>query len=238
VASQAALAIDNVRLYEHTVEMEKKRANLGRFLSPSIVEQVMMQEGVLELGGTKRTVTTFFCDIRGFTPIAERLPASTLVDMLNDHFTAMTQIIFGQLGTLDKFIGDEIMAVFGSPLTRNDDALRAVTAALTMQARNAELNELRIQAKLPVFDLGIGVATGEVIAGYVGSPDRMEFTVVGDRVNTARRLCSVAEPGQVIAAQTTYDLVKDHVKARPIGTVMLKGKEEPIHAFEIEGLRE
>ncbi|MBX7255800.1 MAG: GAF domain-containing protein [Candidatus Hydrogenedentes bacterium] len=237
VAAQAAFAIDNVRLYQRMVETEKKRANLGRFLSPSIVEEIMRKEGALELGGTKRVVTAFFCDIRGFTPIAERLPASTLVDMLNEHFTAMTQIIFSMQGTLDKYIGDEIMAVFGSPLNRDDDALRAVTAAVTMQIRNHEMNTKRQQAGLPPFELGIGVATGEVIAGLVGSPDRMEFTVVGDRVNTARRLCSLAEPGQVVVADTTYELIKDHVKARAIGTVLLKGKEEPVHAYEVEAIQ-
>jgi adenylate cyclase len=236
VAAQAAFAIDNVQLYQRMVETEKKRANLGRFLSPSIVEEIMRKDGVLELGGTKRIVTTFFCDIRGFTPIAERLPAGTLVDMLNEHFTAMTKIIFDFQGTLDKYIGDEIMAVFGSPLNRDDDAFRAVSAAVTIQARNHEFNVKRQEAGLPPFELGIGVATGEVIAGLVGSPDRMEFTVVGDRVNTARRLCSIAEPGQVVIADTTYDLIKNRVKARAIGTVMLKGKEEAVHAFEVEAI--
>lgn len=236
LAAQSAMAIDNVRLYERMLESEKKRASLGRFLSPSIVEQIMKDDTTLELGGNKRTVTTMFCDVRGFTPIAERIAPHDLVDMLNEHFTAMTAIIFGLEGTLDKYIGDEIMAVFGSPVTKGEDALRCVKAALMMQAKNDELNALRTQAGKPLFELGIGIATGEAVAGYIGSPDRMEFTVIGDRVNTARRLCSIAEPGQVIVSQATYEEVQGHVKVRPIGTVVLKGKEEPVHAYEVEAM--
>lgn len=236
LAAQSAMAIDNVQLYERMVESEKKRANLGRFLSPSIVEQIMKDDTALALGGNKQTVTTLFCDVRGFTPIAERIPPHDLVDLLNEHFTAMTAIIFSLEGTLDKYIGDEIMAVFGSPVTKGEDALRCVKAALLMQAKNDELNEKRSAAGKPIFELGIGVATGEAVAGYMGSPDRMEFTVIGDRVNTARRLCSIAEPGQVIVSDSTYEEVKGLVNARPIGTVVLKGKEEPVHAYEVESL--
>lgn len=237
IAAQSAMAIDNVRLYQQMVEVEKKRANLGRFLSPSIVEVVMREEASLELGGRKRVVTTLFCDIRGFTPIAERMAPDMLVSVLNEHFTAMTDIVFRHEGTLDKYIGDEIMAVFGSPLTAPSDAVRAVQAALAMQAKNAELNQEREREGLPTFELGIGLDTGEVIAGYVGSPDRMEFTVVGDRVNTARRFCSTAQPGQVVVGETTYLGAKDYIDVRELGTVVLKGKEAPVHAYEILGLK-
>ena len=236
LAAQSAMAIENVQLYERMVESEKKRANLGRFLSPSIVDEIMKEDTVLELGGRKRVVTTVFCDVRGFTPIAERVSPTELVDMLNEHFTAMTAIIFEMEGTLDKYIGDEIMAVFGSPLSTDDDAFRAVKAALAIQAKNDELNVGRKKTGRPAFELGIGVATGEAIAGYIGSPDRMEFTVVGDKVNTSRRLCSLAEPGQVIVSDATYALIETRVRARAIGSVMLKGKEEPVHAYEIEAV--
>jgi adenylate cyclase len=237
LASQSAMAVENDQLYERMIESEKKRASLGRFLSPSIVEEIMKEDTVLELGGRKRIVTTMFCDVRGFTPIAERVSPTELVDMLNEHFTAMTAIIFEQEGTLDKYIGDEIMAVFGSPLSTGDDAFRAVKAAIAIQTRNAELNERRKQQGRPVFELGIGIATGEAIAGYIGSPDRMEFTVVGDKVNTARRLCSLAEPGQVIVSDGTYNMIQERVEATPIGTVMLKGKEEPVHAYKVDSVK-
>ena len=237
LAAQSALAIDNVQLYEQMVEAEKKRANLGRFLSPAVVEALMEDDTPLKLGGQKRTVTTLFCDIRGFTAIAEQLAPDTLVGMLNEHFTAMTEIVFRMDGTLDKFIGDEVMAVFGSPLSRPDDANRAVYAALAMQEKNAELNQQRVARFRPTFELGIGVATGEVVAGCVGSLERMEFTVVGDRVNTARRLCSHAGAGQVVVGEATFELVKETVEARKMGTVMLKGKALPVSPYEIIRLK-
>ncbi|MCP4644957.1 MAG: FHA domain-containing protein [bacterium] len=238
LAAQSAMAIENVQLYQKMVDAEKKRANLGRFLSPAIVEEVMKEDKALELGGRKRVVTMMFCDIRGFTPIAERVTPDVLVDMLNEHFTAMTEIIFGFEGTLDKYIGDEIMAVFGSPLGNPDDAVRGVRAALAMQAKNAELNVEREAEGRPTFELGIGVNSGEVIAGYIGSPERMEFTVVGDHVNVARRLCSEAKPGSTVIGQATHALVEDLVHGHAMGSVLLKGKETPVRAYEITGLKD
>ncbi|MFO7973303.1 MAG: adenylate/guanylate cyclase domain-containing protein [Candidatus Hydrogenedentota bacterium] len=238
LAAQCAMAIENVRLYKDMVEAEKKRANLGRFMSPAIVEEVMKQDTALRLGGDKHTVTTLFCDIRGFTPIAERLAPIDLVMLLNRHFTDMTEIIFNYSGTLDKFIGDEIMAVFGAPLAGPDDAERCVRAAMAMQAKNEELNAVREHENQPTFEIGIGINTGEAVAGYVGSPDRMEFTVVGDSVNTARRFCSIAGPGQVVAGEPTYALVKNLVEARPTGSVMLKGKSTTKHGFEIVRIKD
>ncbi len=233
LASQSAMAIDNVRLYERMLAAERKRANLGRFLSPAIVEEIMKEESTLELGGQKRVATTMFCDIRGFTPMAERLEPGQVVAMLNEHFTAMTEIIFDLQGTLDKYVGDEIMAVFGSPLSAVGDAERAVHAALAIQARNAQLNERRVQEGHPELQLGIGMDTGEVVAGYIGSPMRMEFTVIGDHVNTGRRLCDLAQGGQVVISDATYQCVKDLVKVRAIGAVTLKGKQNPVEAYVV-----
>jgi adenylate cyclase len=233
LASQAAMAIDNVRLYEKMVAIEKQRANLGRFLSPAIVEEVMKEDTHLELGGTKRLVTTMFCDIRGSTTLGERLTPAELVDVLNEHFTAMTEIIFQYQGTLDKYIGDEIMVVFGSPITSPDDAQRAVRAALAMQARNTELNQAREVEGRPTLDIGIGMNTGEAIAGLIGSPDRLEFTVIGDSVNTAKRFCDLAGPGQVVVGQSTFDHVQQSIEARQMGSILLKGKGMPVHAYEV-----
>jgi adenylate cyclase len=233
MAAQSAMAIENVRLCEQMVESEKTRANLGRFLSPDIVELIMQEDTSLELGGRKRTVATMFCDIRGFTGISERLSPTDLVAMLNEHFTAMTEIIFRNNGTLDKFIGDELMAVFGSPFSNDDDTSRAVRSAIEMQVANRDLNKQREESGRPLFEMGIGIATGEVVAAYVGAPDRMEFTVIGDRVNTARRFCSVAEANQIVTGSITYEAVKEEVKTRDMGPVALKGKEAPLQAYEI-----
>jgi len=233
LATQAAMAIDNVRLYDKMVASEKKRANLGRFLSPAIVDEVMKEGTSLALGGTKRTVTTMFCDIRGSTALGEKLEPADLVEVLNEHFTAMTEIIFQFKGTLDKFIGDEIMVVFGSPITAPDDASRAVRAALAMQARNDALNAIRESENRPTLDIGIGMNTGDAIAGLIGSPERLEFTVIGDSVNTAKRFCDLAGPGQVVVGAATFTLVEQQVDARQMGSIMLKGKGAPVSAYEV-----
>jgi len=237
MASQLAMAIENVRLHDRMVAEAKHRANLGRFLSPAIVDQVIQHGTQLGLGGQKRFVTTMFCDIRGFTPMAERMAPTELVSTLNEHFTVMTEIIFRYQGTLDKFIGDEIMAVFGSPITREDDTLRAVQAALEMLRANQAHNEERATRNQAPLEIGIGLSTGEVIAGYVGSPDRMEFTVVGDPVNIASRLCSVARAGQLIVPESTHTFVRDQVESESIGQLELKGKESRVDAYRVLGLR-
>lgn len=237
MANQSAMAIENVRLYEQMVESEKKRANFGRFLSPAVVELVMNEAEDVVLGGQKLPVTTMYCDIRGFTPLSEGLKPGQLVELLNEHFTAMTQIIFENQGTLDKFIGDEVMALFGAPISSGRDAANSVRAAIAMQRKNAELNQVRAAHNLPTFQVGIGINTGDVFAGFIGSPDRLDFSVIGNDVNVAARFCSVAKPGQIIIGEATYALVKDVVEANSVGTPVLKGKSEPVEAFEVTGLK-
>lgn len=238
LASQSAMAIDNVRLHEQVVEEEKKRQNLGRFLSPAIVEKVMSEGSGLELGGRKQRVTTMFADIRGSSKIAEQLQPIELVQLLNEHFTHMADIVFKFRGTLDKFMGDELMAVFGAPISEADDALRAVQCALAMQECNASLNAARANAGKITIHMGIGIETGEVIAGYIGSPRRMEFTVVGDRVNTAKRFCDMAEGGKVVIGDEVHQEVRAHFVTSPFGTVTLRGKDIPVRAHEVLGLVE
>ncbi len=236
LANQSALAIDNVQLHQKMVESEKRRQNFGRFLPHGIVEMILNDDAEIELGGQKTSVSTMFCDIRGSTHLGEQLTAHQLVELLNEHFTAMTEIIFEYQGTLDKYIGDEIMAIFGAPLSMPDHDIKAVTAALTLQRRNEELNVLRRSEGKPEVNVGIGIDSGEVIAGYIGSPMRMDYTVVGDRVNTAKRFCDMAAAGKVVVGEATWQAIKDRVTSKPLGTVMLKGKENPVYAYEITGL--
>lgn len=233
MANQSALAIDNVNLYEKMVASEKKRNSFERFLSPAIVEVLMRQDTDVELGGRKQEVTMLFCDIRGFTPLSEGLAPDALVNLMNEHFTAMTEIVFENRGTLDKFIGDEVMALFGAPFETGDDAIYAVRTALEMQARNNALNDIRRQKGLPILEIGIGVNTGEVFAGYIGSPKRLDFSVIGDNVNVAARLCSVARGGQIVIGEGTYAKVSEHFETRMTGTPVLKGKAEPIQTYEV-----
>lgn len=235
MANQSAMAIENVRLYEQMLEAERKRSDLGRFLSPSIVDHIMNENTKLELGGQIRVVTTMFCDIRGFTALSTRVSPGQLVDLLNDHFTAMTDIVFEYNGTLDKYNGDEVMALFGAPIGAEGDAKQAVRAAIAMQAKIAEMNKERESKGLETFETGIGVNTGEVIVGYVGSPSRMDFTVMGDNVNVASRFCSLAKRGQIVTGESTYELVKDDVDIRPMGGQTLKNIEGDVLAFEVIG---
>lgn len=237
LASQAALAIDNVRLHDRMVESEKRRVTLARFLPNALVDKIMSEAQSLALGGRKTKVTTLFCDIRGSSKIAEQLDPQSLVGLLNEHFTAMTEILFSHEGTLDKYIGDEIMAVFGAPFALDNEAHRAVCAALEMHRKNEELNAVREAEQRPRLELGIGIDSGEVIAGYIGSPRRMDFTVVGDRVNTAKRFCDMAEPGTVVIGEETWHAIREQVDARPMGTLMLKGKQRAVRAYEVIGLR-
>lgn len=237
LANQSALAIDNVQLHQKVVEAEKKRQSFGRFLPHAIVEQIMSNDTELELGGQKTEVSAMFCDIRGSTQLGEQLAPNQLVELLNEHFSALTEIIFEYQGTLDKYIGDEIMAIFGAPLPMQDHNFNAVAAALALQRRNAEMNILRRAEGRPEVNIGIGIDSGEVIAGYIGSPMRMDYTVVGDRVNTAKRFCDLAGPGKVVVGEETWTAIRDRVESRPMGTVPLKGKERPVEAHEIIALK-
>jgi adenylate cyclase len=238
MANQSALAIENVKLYERMLETEKKRANLSRFLSPGIVDMLMSETSEVQLGGQKRLVTILFADIRGFTPLSEGLTPDRLVDLLNEHFSAMTEILFEHHGTLDKYMGDSVMALFGAPFANENDTMLAVRAGLAMLERNRLLNIERAKRELPTFELGVGINSGEVFTGYIGSPKRMDFTVIGDHVNIASRLCSVAAGGKVIVGERTYADVKDLVEVRSAGTPVLKGKSEQVNAYEIVRLIE
>ena len=237
LASQSAMAIDNVRLHNQVVEEERRRMNLGRFLSPAIVDKIMSEGSELELGGRKQEVTTLFADIRGSSKLAEELPPYELVGLLNEHFTHMTDIVFEHGGTLDKYIGDELMAIFGAPLQGVEDALRAVRCAAAMQERNQALNAERQRDGRHPIEIGIGIETGEVIAGYIGSLRRMEFTVVGDRVNMAKRFCDMAGPGLVVLGEATWGIVQERIVTQPIGTVMLKGKQNPTQAHQLVSIK-
>jgi adenylate cyclase len=237
LASQAAMAVDNVRLHDQFIETEKRRENLARFLPGALVEKLMTESQTLTLGGQKSYVTTMFCDIRGSSQIAEQLSPQELVTLLNEHFTAMTEILFAYEGTLDKYIGDEIMAIFGAPISVGNEDYRAVCAALEMQERNKELNALRRSENRPQLHFGIGIDSGEVIAGYIGSPKRMDFTVVGDRVNTAKRFCDMAGAGKVVVGENTWNAIESMATGVPMGKLTLKGKQQTVYAHEILSLK-
>jgi adenylate cyclase len=201
-----------------------------------VVDEILKNPESLVLSGQRRDVTVLFCDIRGFTPLSERLDPESVVLLLNDFYNLMIETTFKHDGTLDKFLGDGVMCIFGAPIARPDHAIQAVRTALDMQAGIAELGARFTREGRPPIAVGIGVSAGEVVAGTVGSEDRMEYTAIGDSVNLAARLESIAKPGQVLISERTFEMVGDRVQAKAMGVVKVKGKEEEVGVYEVLGL--
>ena len=235
VASQAAIAVQNT-LFAKKLEQEAvTRERFRRLLSPAIAEQVMSGQLEVKKGGELRETTVLFADIRGFTRISESCEPQVVVDALNEYFERMVEIVFRYEGTLDKFIGDEMMVLFGSPVAHEDDPIRAVRAALEMQQALLGLNERHEVEGLPPFEVGIGINTGEVVAGYIGSSQALEYTVIGDPVNTGSRLCTLAKPGQTLISEGTRDKLGDLFKLEELPEEQVKGKAQPIRVFQLLG---
>ncbi len=240
-ANQSAIAIENAQLYEKIKEEETMRARLQRFFSPAVVERIMVEKEGLKLGGENRIATMLFCDIRGFTSLTEKVDVRIAVEMLNDFLSSMSEEVFIHEGTLDKFIGDCVMAIFGAPVAHDDDPLRGVKAALGMKERVQHLKkQWHEKIKIPEiadFDVGIGVHTGEVIAGNIGNINRMEYTVVSAAVNLASRLEDAALPGQILISRQTYEFVKKQVNVKELPPVKLKNISQPVTVLEVLDLK-
>ncbi|HEX7319205.1 MAG TPA: adenylate/guanylate cyclase domain-containing protein [bacterium] len=239
-ANQSSIAIENAQLYDKIRQEERIRERLQRFFSPGVMNKIMAEEKGMMLVGEHRVVTIMFCDIRGYTSLTERIDVMVAVGILNDFLSSMTEAVFEEEGTLDKYIGDCVMAIFGAPVSHPDDPIRAVRAALAMKERVSRLKaqwreKLKIQ-DIEAFEIGIGIHTGEVIAGNIGNIKRMEYTVVSTAVNLASRLESIAEPRQIIISKETYDLVKDQVKAKKLMAVQLKNIKNSVVIYEVTGL--
>jgi adenylate cyclase len=237
VAQHVALAIANHRLRE---ELQSNAALVERLLtnfSPAIHRRLLekARRGRLKLGGEKSEVTILSSDIRGFTAMTANMDAQDIVDMLNAYFSALVSAIFRHDGTVDKFVGDSILAVFGSPEPDADQHSKAIMAALAMQAAIDEVNEARRSRGLPVCEMGIGIHCGEVLHGFVGSDERMEFTVIGDAVNRTARYCDAAGPKQVLISPDMYQRVWKLVVATQ--TAINTKHEGNLPAYLVEGLR-
>lgn len=236
-ANQAAISIENARLYENVVNETKIRMNLQRYLSPNIVNDIITKKENIVLGGERVECSILFADICGFTSISAKFPPERIVQTLNEYFSAMAKIIFGNQGTLDKFIGDCVMAVFGAPIFTPYSARNAVKTGLDMLRKLEDLQKKWESGENPSFSVRIGINTGEVIAGNIGSPDRMDYTVVGDNANLASRIESYARPMTVLISESTYVKIKDMVVAKKMKPIMVKGKSWPITTYEITGIQ-
>jgi class 3 adenylate cyclase len=218
---------------------EKKfiQSNFERYVSKPLSQQILKHRDELKLGGEEKEVTILFSDIRRFTALAEQLPPALVVELLNDYFTRVIAVVMQNEGMVDKLMGDSVMALFGAPISLGNDSLRAVRCAIEMQQAVEVFNRERSARNLPPVEMGIGINTGAVIAGNIGSAERMEYTVIGDSVNIAARLQGLARPGEILISQATYLQVRDRVKATAMETMTLKGKTLTVAVYRLEGLR-
>ncbi len=208
------------------------------YVSKPLAKQILEKRDQLQLGGEVREVTVLFSDIRHFTSLAEQMPPEQVVEMLNNYFTRMIEVVANHEGMVDKLIGDSVMALFGAPITLGDEPLRAVTCALEMQQAGDTYNKEREAAGQPPLPMGIGINTGPVVAGNIGSSTKMEYTVIGDEVNIAARLQGVAQAGEVLISENTYRLVAAKVKVTPLEPITFKGKNTAVAVYRVDGLRE
>ncbi len=230
----AAVAIDNSQLIDHIQREAVVLSNFQRYFAPDLAEQIAEQEEEVRLGGTKRPVVVFFSDIRGFTSMSEKMGPDDIATLLNEYFTEMVEIVFDNGGTLDKFMGDAIMALWGAPIATDDDADRAMKAAIEMQSVLAQLNVKWAAQGRQRVEIGIGIDYYEVFAGNIGSDRRLEYTVIGDAVNTASRLCSKAGKGEIIISQRFYDELKNQPAVDPEEALELKGKEQKVPVYRVK----
>ena len=236
-ARRAAGLVEHHRLLKKMEDEIVVREKVRRLLPPELVEEVVSGRLELRKGGELRRVTVMFADIRDFTSYSEQMPPQDVLTNINEYFELMVDIIFDFEGTLDKFIGDEIMAMWGAPISKPDDADRALKCAVAIQEAVDEFNEQRRQRDEVAFDVGLGLNTGEVVAGYTGSTKRMNYTVMGDTVNIASRLCDSAGPGEVLIGGPTHQEVGHLVEAEPLPPTELKGKIEKVDIFRVRGLQ-
>jgi len=230
----------SLRLQQEKLELEVRnqfiRAIFGRYVSDEVVEILLESPAALTLGGEKREVTVMMSDLRGFTALSERLTPEQVVALLNRYFEVMVDIILPYGGMINEFIGDSMLVIFGAPIWREDDALRAVTCAVAMQLAMPAVNEKNRNDGLPEIEMGIGLSTGEVVAGNIGSLKRTKYGIVGRHVNLASRIESFTIGNQILVSETTIEKVGPAVNVSQQITMEAKGFENPITLYEVKGL--
>jgi adenylate cyclase len=235
MAQYAAMAVGSHRLQEKLRQESVVSAKLLRQFSPKVAERLLKHRGNLRLGGERSEVTILNSDIRGFTKLTENMEPDDIVEMLNEYFAVLVPIVFSHQGTIDKFIGDAILAVFGSPEPDAKQYEHAVRAAVEMQAAVAKVNEGRLARGLPCAEPGVGIHCGEVVHGFVGTSDRMEFTVIGDAVNKASRYCTGAAGGEVVISPEVHERVWRIVQIEP--TTIETKHEGNFLAYRVKGVK-
>jgi adenylate cyclase len=236
IAGQAAMFIE-INILAKKIQVEiVNRERFSRLLSPNLAERVLSGELLVEKGGQLvAECTVFNSDIRGFTRMSEGARPEGLVEMLNEYFEQMVEVLFKFEGTLDKFMGDGIMALWGAPVAHPDDAVRCVSCAIEQMEALGRFNRRRLELDQKPLSVGIGIHTGPVVAGYIGSERSLSYTVIGDTANTSARLCGVAMPGQILVSEQTLAKLGGKYDYDELPPTQLKGKEKPFRTFNVKG---
>jgi len=219
---------------EDISDINKVKNTFKRYVSKQVVDNLLDDETNLNLGGENREVTILFTDIRGFTSMAEKMKPEKVVFTLNEYFSEMIDIVFKHNGTLDKIIGDELMIVFGAPLSSDDDTERALNTAIEMQNKISDLNKVRKKRKEPPILVGAGINKGQVVSGNIGSRDMMDYTVVGDTVNLGSRLCSAASAGEIIVSGRVKNSTEKLFSFKELKPIRVKGKKDKIDVYQVK----
>ncbi|MEO8606417.1 MAG: adenylate/guanylate cyclase domain-containing protein [Chloroflexota bacterium] len=234
----ATIAIENARNFEalrHTKDKEHEqiRGTFERFVPPSVVDRVLSHPEDLKLGGTRQEISVLFADIRGYTAWSENAPPEKVVEMLNDYLSLAAEIILAWNGTLDKFFGDGLMAIFNAPNPQEDHVHRAADAALALMKAGEEMRARRGDD----LHYSIGVNVGEAVVGYIGTDRAMNYTAIGDVVNTAKRLQELAQPGKIWVEDEVVKRLGDLVQAQALGEIKIRGRKKAAYAYELQGLK-
>jgi class 3 adenylate cyclase len=234
--SHAQFTINERRQAEEQSRREAAmRERFQRLLSPDLAEMVVSGQLNVEKGGESRVATVLFVDIRDFTAMSEHTRATEILQILNEYYEVMVDIAFRHEGTVDKFIGDAMMVIWGAPVAHPDDPVRAVRAAVEMQKELTRFNQKHQAVNQRAIQIGIGINTGNLVAGYIGSSQTMSYSVIGDTVNTAARICGIAKPGQIIISENTYQAVRHAFQAASLDPVQFKGKFKPVQIYSVTG---
>lgn len=232
------LTYGSITLYRYSLEQRQKRELrrlFSRYVSKEVVEDILQQSDAQMLGGKRHELTVLFSDIRGFTALSQKLAPERVVTTLNQYLSAMTEVIFLNKGTIDKFIGDGIMVMFGAPLQLTDAPFRALNTAIQMQQKMRELDVIWEGEGLGRLQMGIGIHTGDAVIGNIGSPQRMNYTAIGDTVNIASRLQELTKTYDynIILSESTYQRIQQPFEIKPLGPVVLRGRNEPIGVYGV-----
>lgn len=236
ICNQTAVIVENAMLFKDSEVEIKAREQLSRFLPPQVVQKMIQAQEGFRKGGREMVGTVIFADIRGFTRLSERSTPSEVFDLLNDFFERLVKIVFDYNGIVDKYIGDALMSVFGT-LDDEDSEFRSVAAALEFKEAVRRMNDERIRYGKEPISVGIGLNTGMLVSGFVGSSQRLEYTVIGDTVNTSSRICGLAHEDQVLISESTFVLVQNRIETRFVGQHQLKGKTRPVGVYEAIGIK-